>query len=332
MRKTGYWTLVIVVLGAVLAAAAIVSLAVGAVSIPLWSLPSVLAGADSVERNILLRIRLPRIVLGFAVGGSLSVAGVILQGMFRNPLVEPYTLGISGGAALAVCIGIVFGFSRVLGTYALPVAGFAGALLVVILLYTLSMRRRAVRIQHLLLTGVMISFVVSSLIMLFMAVAKTDDLQGIVFWTMGSLDRSDTVLMIIAFVTSIAGLGGALVFSRDLNALMVGEEDAMHLGVNIEFVKRALFIIASVLTGVAVAVGGVIGFVGLLVPHIMRRITGSDHRVLIIASFLAGAAFLILSDTVARMIIAPLELPVGVITGIAGGILFIILLSRKRAA
>lgn len=331
MQKPLYWIAVTIALLAAVLIAALVSLAVGSANISPLSIPSILLSADSVDRSIILGIRLPRILLGFAVGGSLSIAGVLLQGMFRNPLVEPYTLGISGGAALAVCVCIVLGLSRMFGAYALPLSGFIGALAVVILLYTLSLRRGVVRIQGLLLTGVMISFVVSSLIMLFMAIAKSEDLQGIIFWTMGSLDRADGLLVALPLIVSVAGLIASLVFARDLNALYLGEEDAHHLGVNIEFTKRMLFIIASLLTGVAVAVAGVIGFVGLLMPHFMRRIVGSDHRVLLIASFLSGAAFLMLSDTVARVIIAPLELPVGVITGIAGGVLFVILLSRKNA-
>ncbi|MEK6795691.1 MAG: iron ABC transporter permease [Spirochaetota bacterium] len=330
MQRTVSWILVCAVLCAALVVIAIISLVTGSTHIPFLSIPSILFSADSIDRSIILGIRLPRMLLAFAVGGSLSISGVILQGMFRNPLVEPYTLGISGGAALAVCVSIVLGLSRTFGAYALPAAGFLGALAVVFLLYTVSLRRGVIRIQGLLLTGVMISFVVSSLIMLFMALAKSDDLQGIIFWTMGSLDRTNSALIGIALAAAVIGLIASLVFARDLNALHLGEEDALHLGVNIEFTKRALFIIASLLTGIAVAVAGVIGFVGLLMPHFMRRIVGYDHRVLLIASFLSGAAFLMLSDTVARIIIAPLELPVGVITGIAGGVLFIILLSGKK--
>ena len=253
-----------------------------------------------------------------------------MQGMFRNPLVEPYTLGISGGAALGVCLNIVFHLHRIFGVLTLPMSGFLGAILVIILVYSLSRRKGILKIQGLLLTGVMISFISSSLIMLIMAVSRTEDLHGIVFWIMGSLEEPNWVLIKLAVGVSVFGLVVSYLFCLDLNALSLGEEEALHLGVNIEKTKRLLFIIASLVTGCSVSIAGIIGFVGLVVPHFVRMFIGSDHRILLISSFLCGAAFLILCDTLARTIISPLELPVGVITGILGGSLFVYALIRKQ--
>jgi iron complex transport system permease protein len=309
----------------------IFSLSVGPAGIPLKRVISLIAeGRGSTEYSIIFDIRLPRILLGFAIGGALSLAGVILQGMFRNPLVEPYTLGISGGAALGVCLNIVLRVYRVFGLLSLPVFGFLGALCVILLVYSLSLKKGILRMQGLLLTGVMISFISSSLIMLIMAVSRAEDLQGIIFWVMGSLQEPNWLLIKALLLVSCLSLVISYFFCLDLNALSLGEEEALHLGVNIERTKRLLFILASLLTGFSVSVAGIIGFVGLVVPHFVRMFTGGDHRILLISAYLCGGGFLIFSDTLARTIITPLELPVGVITGILGGSLFIYTLSKKR--
>lgn len=287
----------------------------------------VMQGPGSMEHTIVFRIRLPRVLLGIAVGGALSLAGVMLQGVFRNPLVEPYTLGISGGAALGVCLNVLLRFSQRFGSWTLPLAGFSGALVSIALVSLLMMRRKFSRVRDLLLVGVMISFVCSSLVMLIMAVARQDDLHGIVFWLMGSLEESDPRLIGLAGAVSLLSLAIAWLFSLNLNAMALGEEEAMHLGVRVEGTKRILFLLASLSTGLSVSVAGVIGFVGLVVPHFMRLFVGGDHRLLLPASWICGAAFLVLCDTLARTVISPIELPVGVITGILGGSLFIYALS-----
>lgn len=307
------------------------SFLIGSSHIPLNKIiPLILKGKGTIEYSILFDIRLPRILLGLAVGGALSIAGVVLQGMFRNPLVEPYTLGISGGAALLVSLNISFGLNQSFGLISLPVSGFLGAIVVILVVYALSVKKGILKIQGLLLTGVMISFISSSLIMLIMAISKAEDLHGIVFWIMGSLEEPNPLLIKLMLLISIFGLIISYLFCFDLNALLLGEEEALHLGINIERTKKSLFILASVLTGFSVGIVGIIGFVGLLVPHLMRMIVGSDHRILLISAFLSGAGFLILCDTLARTIIAPLELPVGVITGIVGGGLFIYALTKKE--
>lgn len=309
------------------------SLGVGAVNIPLQKVLVLLTrGKGTPEYTILFSVRLPRILLGLAVGGGLAVTGVVLQGMFRNPLVEPYTLGVSGGAALGVALNIVAGNAARLGLLSLPISGFLGALGIIALVYLVGSRGGTVKLSRLLLIGVMVSFICSSLIMLIMAMTRTEDLPGIIFWIMGSLQEPSASLIGAILCVSLSGLIVALLFSIDLNALSLGDEEAFHLGVRVERLKKILFLLASFITGCCVSVTGIIGFVGLVVPHAMRLLVGGDHRILIPTSYLSGAIFLILCDTLARVIISPVELPVGVITGLIGGSLFIYVLSRKGAS
>lgn len=307
------------------------SLSKGELHIPLFKIPAILLhGQGSMEQVILKNIRLPRIFVGLAVGGALSLAGVILQGIYRNPLVEPYTLGISGGAALGVALVIVSGLYATMGALSLPAAGFTGALITVVLVYLLSNRRRNINTRNMVLIGVMISFIASSAMMFLMATTTNENLHGIVFWVMGSLDESNPALVVSSVIISLVGLMISYLFIHPLNALRLGEDKARHLGINTDVSIKILFILASLLTGMCVSVGGVIGFVGLIIPQAIRFLVGSDFRILLITSFLAGGSFLILCDTVARTIIAPNELPIGVITGIIGGLSFIIILSQNR--
>ena len=309
---------------------AVVSLVSGSAGIPLRSIvPILLKGRGSAEYSILVDIRLPRIILGFAIGGGLSLAGVILQSMFRNPLVEPYTLGISGGAALGASLCITLRLSGLFPDGVLPLSGFIGASTVVILLYFFNTRKRMLHVEGLLLTGVMISFISSSMVILILAISRAEDLQSIIFWIMGSLEQPSWFLILMALCASLACLCLSYFFSLRMNALSLGEEEAIHLGIDTEKTKKQLFFVASLLTGISVSVSGLIGFVGLIVPHFVRILAGYDHRRLIVISFLTGAGFLIMCDTLARTIIAPIQLPVGVITGILGGSIFIYVLSRK---
>jgi len=323
-KRNNHRLLAIPVLIGLLAVAVVIALSLGAETLaPRRMLQVLLHGRGSIDYTILTQLRLPRVLLGIAVGGALSLAGVMLQGVFRNPLVEPYTLGISGGAALGVCLNVLFRLSSRLGIWTLPLAGFLGALSAVAVVSLLMLRRRFSSVRDLLLLGVMISFVSSSLVMLIMAVSRAEDLQGIVFWLMGSLDEPNPLLIGLASVVSLLALAGSWLFSLDLNAMALGEEEAMHLGIRVERTRRILFLLASLATGLSVSVAGIIGFVGLVVPHFMRRHVGSDHRLLLPAAWLCGAAFLVLCDTIARTLLSPLELPVGVITGILGGSLFV---------
>ena len=320
------WVFCLAILLITLIAVSLFSLVLGSAEISWRRVCSfIFSSGSGMERTILLHIRLPRIVLAIAVGGGLSLAGVIFQGMFRNPLVEPYTLGVSGGAALAVALAISLG-----GCLFLPLVGFLGALAAVSCVYLIAAWRGSWRVTMLLLTGVMISFITSSLIMFVMSVSRVEQLHGIIFWIMGNLGETQWPAILIVLIVVVFGLLASIIFSRELNALALGDEEATHLGINVELTKRILFVLASLVTGCVVSVSGIIGFVGLVVPHFLRLFIGNDHRLLIPAAFLGGGIFLVLSDTVARTVITPLQLPVGVITGIVGGIMFIIFLSRKR--
>ncbi|MHA7111392.1 FecCD family ABC transporter permease [Sunxiuqinia elliptica] len=332
-KKYIKWLMAILVLAAALLASAIVGLSVGELKLSLadvWRMLVHGGEADSMEYLLISQVRLPRVILGIAVGGALSLAGVVLQGIYRNPLVEPFTLGISGGASLGVAFTIVTGLHLAFGSFMLPLFGFIGAFVIIFLVYTLSTRRGSINIQNMLLTGVMISFIASSAMMFLMATTSSDNLHGIVFWIMGSLDEPDTGLIYFTLIAGLVVLGISYLFVQPLNALRLGEEKAMHLGFNTNVVIRVMFLLASLLAGICVSVAGVIGFVGLIIPHVLRLMFGHDYRILLIGSFLLGGIFLVLSDVVARTIISPNELPIGVITGIVGGLVFLVLMSQKR--
>ncbi len=324
------WIVFTAVLLLLLLTSVAISLSSGEVNISLLRLPEILASPESISYVVLTKIRIPRLILAASVGGALSLSGAVLQGIYRNPLVEPYTLGISGGAALGVSIAIVFGLNAI-SFLALPLFGFAGAIITLFLVYFLSIKRGGLSINSMLLIGVMVSFVSSSAMMFLMSITTTDNVQSIVFWVMGSLDETNYILIKIAFYASLSGLLLSYFFAQPLNALRLGNAKAQHLGINTNLTIRILFFLASLLTGIAVAVAGVIGFVGLVIPHLIRLIIGNDYRILLLGSFLGGSVFLILCDTVARTIISPNELPIGVITGFAGGLVFIAVLSRSKS-
>ncbi|MDP3912703.1 MAG: iron ABC transporter permease [Bacteroidota bacterium] len=329
-KKYLRWIVYLVGLLVLLVASVILSLSVGEMNLGFSDIFSILSqGNDSMEYTILSQIRAPRILLGIAVGGALSLSGILLQGVYRNPLVEPYTLGISGGASLGVAFAIVFGLHQLIGSFVLPLTGFMGAFLIIFLVYTISTRSGRINIQSMLLTGVMVSFIASSSMMLLMATTSSENLHGIVFWIMGSLDEPDRSLIYITLVMSLVSLAASYFFVQPLNALRLGEEKAKQLGINTDTTIKLLFLLASLLAGVCVAVAGVIGFVGLIIPHLMRLLAGSDYRILLVSSFLSGSIFLVLSDVIARTIISPNELPIGVITGIIGGVLFLLMMSRS---
>lgn len=312
-----------------LAGAALLSLTTGEVDIPLSNLGKVLTNDGSMAHSILTHIRIPRTILALSIGGSLSLSGVILQGIYRNPLVEPYTLGISGGASLGVTLAIVTG-AYFLGRFTLPFFGFAGAFATIFLVYILSLRRGQVSVNRMLLIGVMISFISSAMVMFLMSITSIEHIPGIVFWTMGALNESDPLIVGGMLTVAIALLFISFFFAIPLNALRTGESKARHLGINTSLIIRLLFVLTSLLTGCCIAVAGVIGFVGLTIPHITRYFIGTDFRFLLPASFINGGIFLICCDVVSRTLIAPNELPIGVITGIVGGVTFIFIIASPR--
>lgn len=285
--------------------------------------------ASGVSQTIVWQVRFPRILLSLLIGAGLAACGCVFQGMLRNPLADPYTLGVSGGAALGATLGIIFGLGSRLGGFSIPFCAFLGAFFSIFLVYIVAQRRRF-SVPTLILGGVILSFLFSSCVLLIFAISKAQEVHSVILWLMGDLSWASASLIKVIAYFIIIGIGLLLLFSRDLNLLTLGEEKAVHLGLEAELVKKLLFIITSLITGACVAASGIIGFVGLIVPHFMRRFTGPDHQVLIPASILGGAIFLALCDTLARTIIAPLELPVGVITGILGGLFFLTFLFRPK--
>jgi len=313
-------------------AAFALELAAGPAGVPLSETILCLAGrgaeASPMARQVVLDVRLPRAVMGGCVGALLALAGVLLQGFLRNPLAEPYLLGVSSGAGLAVTIALLAGVPAfIYGIYTVPLFAFAGALVALVAVYLLAQFRGRLMVTTLVLAGVVVSSFLSALIML-LASTSTERFFEVFAWLMGHLQPVNSGAVSWISIWTLLGLAAVWAQARDLNALMLGEEEAVSLGVRVEPFKRALFLLASLLTGAAVAVSGLIGFVGLVAPHAARLMVGSDHRRLIPASALTGAVLLLLSDTLARLVVAPAELPVGVVTALVGGPFFLVLLLR----
>jgi len=284
-------------------------------------------GWTDTDRVIVFQVRLPRIILACIVGAALSVAGVVFQSLFRNPLADPYILGISSGSAVGAILAIISGAG--LSFLSIPAASFCGALLTIMLVLGIARTGYRFQTNTLLLAGVIVGSFFSAIIMFLVSITQDERLHSIIFWLMGdlSLSKYNEIIIVTPFV--IVGCLIIYLHAHPLNLIVTGEETALQLGVEVERVKRLLLITASLITGVVVSVSGVIGFVGLIVPHMMRMVFGSDHRLLLPVSGLFGLSFLVLADTIARTIIAPVELPVGVITAIFGAPFFIYLLRRK---
>jgi len=317
-------------LAAVLALAVAVALAVG----PSGLEPGVVAGAlagrvEGAAADIVLRVRLPRALLAALVGASLATAGALFQALLRNPLADPYVLGVSGGAALGGIAVLAAGGGLGLGYAAVPPASFAGALATLLLLFAVAGGRGRLSPTTLLLTGVVFNAFASAAIVFLASSAGLTEGASLFLWLIGNLSegRVEVAGAVGAFLA--LGLGCALPFARALNLLALGEEPAAQLGVPVETVKRLLLVATSLMVGAAVAVSGLIGFVGLIIPHLLRLAFGPDHRVLLPAAALGGAAFLVVCDTVARTVLGGRELPVGAITALAGGPLFLALLRRR---
>jgi iron complex transport system permease protein len=317
-------------LSAAVALTAVISIAFGAADLPLRDVVAALAGGgDETTRTIVINLRLPRAALAFLVGGALALAGAVYQALLRNPLAEPFLLGVSGGAAIGAVTAVILGLNLI-ATWSLPLASFLGALLAIALvLYIASRTGQGLDTRVLLLTGVVVGTFFNAVILLLLSFAPAETFRSAVFWMMGSLAAADWPAVVV-LATYLAPAVIALLFmARPLNLLAMGEETALYLGTQVERVKLAAYVIASLLVAAAVAVSGVIGFVGLVIPHAIRLVWGSNHQFLLPASLLAGGAFLLLADTVARTAAAPAELPVGVITALIGVPLFVVLLIRR---
>ncbi|MDP2854599.1 MAG: iron ABC transporter permease [Smithellaceae bacterium] len=282
----------------------------------------------SEEELILFSVRLPRILFAGIVGASLSLGGVVFQALLRNPLADPYVLGISGGSALGAIIGIVLGASSFyLGV---PFLAFSGALITVFLVFIVAGGPRGVLLDNsLLLAGVVVNSFFSAAILFALSIVNSMELHSISFWLMGDLSRVALKEIAVAALCLVACFAILYMQARKLNLMVQGEETALQLGVNVRATKYVLLIVTSLITSVVVSLAGIIGFVGIMVPHMMRLVFGSDHRLLMPAAALFGASFLVVADTLARIVITPAELPVGVITALCGAPYFIFLMRRK---
>lgn len=281
---------------------------------------------------IILNIRLPRILLGVLVGAALSSVGAAFQGMFKNPMADPYVIGISSGAALGATIVIISQMSFVfLGVTAISVGAFLGAATSTILVYMISRVKNKLPITVLLLSGIAIGQFFTA-VMSFLMVVYNNNLDKIIFWTLGSFSGKGWEQFGSVAGPILISLIVLNFFSRDLNAMLTGEETAQSLGIDVEKVKFIILLLCAFITAMAVSVSGIIGFVGLIIPHIVRLLVGSNHRVLLPSSALVGGIFMIFADTLARTIISPTEIPVGIITALFGGPFFIYLLKKKSNA
>lgn len=286
---------------------------------------------SDLARTILLQVRLPRILLGFMVGCSLASVGVALQALLRNPLADPYVLGVSSGAALGAAVGVLVGAGTTfLGETALPACGFAGGLLALVIIYRTATSYERLPIHSLLLTGVILNAIFSALIMFITSILEPNRSYGMMAWLMGTL-TAPTYGSLVSLVIYLS-IGLFLLFSqmRVMNVLALGEESAQSLGVDTEQAKRVIFVLTALVTGAVVSVSGMIGFIGMVVPHAVRLVIGADHRLLLPASALVGGTFLMGADTVARTLISPTEIPVGIITALAGGPFFVYLLLWRK--
>ena len=302
---------------------------VGSVKVPISTLWD--TGADVIATNIVWKIRMPRVVLAGLVGASLAIAGAAFQGLLKNPLADPYTLGVSSGASVGAVATLFFGISvPFLGIFTLPVFSMIGALVTMLLVITFAkLVDRSMKMETIILTGIIFSSFLGSVISLMIALTG-EELRQIIGWLLGSVSMRGWSFVQMALPFVVIGTILLWLNRRELNAMLFGEERAKHLGVNVKKRKMMILIGGSMLTGTAVAVSGTIGFVGLVVPHMTRLLFGSDNRHVLPLSFINGAALLIICDLVSRTIISPTELPIGVITAFIGAPVFAFIFFRQR--
>lgn len=332
---------VAVLCGIGVAAAMTISIAVGPTGISLASLPSAIQGAfdgsDRPETLVLLNLRLPRMLLGLFVGAALAIAGAIMQGLFRNPLADPGLIGVSSGAALAAVATIALGNSlalplmQVAGVYALPVAAFAGGLATTAALVLIARRSGTLMTATLLLAGVAISALCGAATGLFAYASDDRELRDLTLWSMGSLAGANWTKVAAAAPFALILLVLVPRLTRALNGLLLGEAEAFHLGVDVEAEKRRCVLLAAMATGAAVAVAGIIGFVGIVVPHIVRLVAGPDHRFVLPLSALLGGLLVVVADVVARMAVRPAELPLGLVLAMIGAPVFLHLVLNRAS-
>ncbi|WP_172292720.1 iron ABC transporter permease [Pseudoruegeria sp. HB172150] len=332
--------IVICGLAVLLAVVSVISLGTGATATSPWQVLSMLFNGEEVslrESIILFDIRLPRLALGMLVGASLAVSGAVMQGLFRNPLADPGLVGISSGAGLGAIGAIVLGgmlpawVGAWTGTYLVPVAAFLGGWITTLLLYRVSTRNGRTSVAMMLLAGIALGALAGALSGILVYMADDAQLRDLTFWGLGSLAGATWTKVLAALPLIVLAMAAAPFLAKALNALALGEAAASHLGIPVQRMKRIAILTVAGATGSAVAVSGGIGFVGIVVPHLLRLAIGPDHRYLLPAAGLLGAALLIAADMVARTIVAPAELPIGIVTAVLGGPFFLYILLRNRA-
>ncbi|WP_417629165.1 FecCD family ABC transporter permease [Paraherbaspirillum soli] len=335
--------LVLVGLALLLGATVLLCAALGAYRLDPWRLPMLLwpgaeLDADYAQmRSVLLDIRLPRILLAVLVGCGFGAAGSAMQALFRNPLADPGLIGVSSGAALGAALTIVLGNAlwpdalRAVGIYATMLAAFAGALAVALLVYRIAATRGRLALPLLLLAGIAINAVVGAAIGLLIYVASDDQLRTLTFWNLGSLAGAQWPLLAVAGPVVLLSVAALARHSAALNAMLLGEAEAMHLGVPVQAIKRQVLIASALCVGALVACTGTIGFIGLVAPHCIRLACGPDQRVVLPGALLFGAVLTLAADLAARTVAAPAEMPLGILTALLGGPFFLVLLWRRRA-
>ncbi|MHB1360538.1 MAG: FecCD family ABC transporter permease [Rhodocyclaceae bacterium] len=315
--------LVLALLACLGVASLAVALAVGSIALPLREVLAALTGAATPSAAIVLDLRLPRALAGFACGGLLALAGALMQVLLRNPLADPYVLGISGGAGVGALSAMLLG----LAGFGIASLSFGGALAAMLLVFGLAHGDGSWTQTRLLLTGVVVAAGCGAVIALMLTLAPEQKIHGMLFWLMGDLSLVADPKPALAVLA--VGILVALPFARELNLLARGAEQAAALGVAVAGLRRLVYVVASLMTAIAVTTAGSIGFVGLVVPHLVRLAIGNDQRLLLPAVVLAGGSLLVLADTLARTIVAPIQLPVGVLTALIGVPVFLYLLGRK---
>ena len=332
------------ILGLLIVFGVVVALAttIGSVQIPFFTTCRVLLSQlplvdiaptwQSTTQTIILEIRLPRVILAGLVGAALAVAGATYQGLFRNPLADPYLIGVAQGASLGAVVGFLLPFDwQGMGFGIIPLLAFAGALFSVAIVYNLARVGKTLPVTTLILAGVALGALWGSIVS-YLIITSGEKMHGIIFWLMGSFSLSEWSEARVVLPYVVVGVAIILLYSRSLNVMQLDEEQAQQLGINVERVKLILLVAATLITAAAVCFVGTIGFVGIIIPHAVRLVWGPDYRFLLPLSVLSGAIFLILADLVARTVLAPTEIPIGVITAICGAPFFLYLLRRKKRA
>ena len=340
-----YWFALLVLI-VLLLCVTIISLGTGAINIDARQVVYALINAlgidtgtevNSVQQSVIESIRAPRVLLAILVGAGLAICGAAMQGLFRNPLADPALIGVSSGAALAAVTVIVLGstvlsgYANTLGSYALPLAAFAGGFASTLLVYHFSSFNGRTIVSTMLLAGIAINVLAGAVTGLLTYIASDEQLRTLTFWSMGSLGGATWEELSVAAPLMLAGIVLIPLQSRALNAILLGESEAIHLGFHLEWVKKSLITLVALCVGTAVSISGIIGFIGLITPHLIRLSLGPDHRFLLPLSALLGATLLLLSDMLARTVVTPAELPIGIITSLIGGPFFLWLLARQRS-